>query len=245
MFYSIKHSMNTKIVGKFFQSENIYWNYGNIDNPKLLSNIYFQKVDFDPIVPIPVLHKKAKITDLISCVNATCSCQLIMSEKLKNIISKYRTEGLQFFKTSIIKDNLKHNNFYALNMYEINNDYVDFSKSKIIYNKKADDYKSSFMTVKEQINFENFEQFDEKRMQVWSNNEETISIEKLNLNIENINEDFFMIKYVFGATLFVSENLKKEIENAGCTGIEFQPAELSLNEWLMPGGEREKVYGKA
>jgi hypothetical protein len=91
--------MNTKIVGKFFQSENIFWNYGNIDNPKLLNNIYFQKVDFDPIVPIPVLHKKAKITDLISCVNATCGGQLIMSEKLKKIIEKNREKGLQFFKT--------------------------------------------------------------------------------------------------------------------------------------------------
>ena len=38
---------------------------------------------------------------------------------------------------------------------------------------------------------------------------------------------------------------KKEIEDAGCTGIEFQPIELSYNEWLMPGGEREKIYGKS
>lgn len=245
MYYFIRDSMNTKIVGKFFQSETIAWNYGNIDNPRLLNNIYFEKIDFNPIVPIPILHKKAKITDLISCVNATSSGQLIISEQLKNIISKYRTDGLQFFTTSIIKDNLEYNNFYALNMYKFNNDYIDFTKSVIIHNRKADDYKSSFMTVEEQINFENFQQFDEKRIQVWSSREEIILIEKLKLHIENIKEDFFMIKYVFGGTLFVSDKLKKEIEDAGCTGIEFQPIELSYNEWTAPGGERERVYGKA
>jgi hypothetical protein len=43
----------------------------------------------------------------------------------------------------------------------------------------------------------------------------------------------------------VSEKLKQEIEDVGCTGIEFQPIELSYNERTAPGGEREKLYGKA
>ena len=54
-----------------------------------------------------------------------------------------------------------------------------------------------------------------------------------------------MLKYVNGGIgYYVSEKLKQEIEDAGCTGIEFQPVELSYNEWTAPGGEREKVYGK-
>jgi len=61
-----------------------------------------------------------------------------------------------------------------------------------------------------------------------------------------ITEDFFALRYVSGgAGYYVSEKLKKEIETAGCTGIEFQPSELRYNEWLAPGGEREKIYGKA
>ena len=46
-------------------------------------------------------------------------------------------------------------------------------------------------------------------------------------------------------TVKLLNNFKKEIEDAGCTGIEFQPIELSYNEWSAPGGEREKIYGKA
>ena len=30
----------------------------------------------------------------------------------------------------------------------------------------------------------------------------------------------------------------------GCTGIEFQPAHLSYNEWVARGGERDRIYGK-
>ena len=74
---------------------------------------------------------------------------------------------------------------------------------------------------------------------------EITSVNNIYLN-DNINEDFFMLRYVEGGVKYiVSEKLKKEIEDAGCTGIEFQPVELSQNEWLMPNGEREKIYGKS
>ncbi|MEH3112547.1 hypothetical protein [Pedobacter terrae] len=46
-----------------------------------------------------------------------------------------------------------------------------------------------------------------------------------------------------GVKYIVSEQLKKEIEEPGCTGIEFMPTDLSLNEWLQ-GGARERIYGK-
>jgi len=117
--------MNKKIVGKFFQSERIA-NYMG-ENPIHLNNVYFEKVNFNPVVSIPILHKKAKITDLISCVNAGGNLHLIMSERLKKIIEKYREKGMQFFKTSIIKDDLEYDNYFSINMYESNNESIDFS----------------------------------------------------------------------------------------------------------------------
>ena len=52
-----------------------------------------------------------------------------------------------------------------------------------------------------------------------------------------------MLRHVEGGVKYVvSEKLKKEIEDASCTGIEFMPVELTLNEWLH--GERQKIYGK-
>ena len=133
--------------------------------------------------------------------------------------------------------------YWILNFYEFNYEYTDFPNSKISYTRKADDYKITYNTIKEYINLKNFEQFEAKRLEAITK-EESLSIEKLNLFNQNVDEDFFMIKYVFSGLYFVSEKLKKEIEDAGCTGIEFQPVALSINEWLQ-GGEREKIYGKA
>jgi hypothetical protein len=57
--------------------------------------------------------------------------------------------------------------------------------------------------------------------------------------------DFFSLRYTEGANKgIVSERFKNELLKNEVTGIEFQPIELSINEWLQ-GGEREKVNGKA
>lgn len=236
MYYSIQHSMNTKIVGKFFQSETIVYNYENIDNPKFLNNIYFTEVDFHPIVPIPILHKKAKITDLISNVNAGGNLHLIISEKLKNIIEKYRTKGLQFFKTSVITENIEYDDYFAMNMYESNMEFVDFEKSNV--NIRVRKKEGGTELIKIQVNtleeFLSTVDFHKEKMEI-------VTIDNIFLN-NQVNKDFFMLKN--RVNIIVSEKLKQEIEVVGCTGIEFQPIELSYNEWTAPSGEREKVYGK-
>jgi len=233
MYYSIQHSMDLKIVGKFFQSENIIHQYG--DDPKFLNNIYFQKVDFNPITPTPVLHKKAKITDFISNVNGGGNLHLIMSEKLKKIVEKYRNTGLQFFETSIIKNDIQLHNYFSLNMYEDNNELIDFSKTSIIYRK----YNSDFIDEPKELivnSLEGFKELLENR-----NMFDEITFKSIFIS-DNLHHDFFMIKHP--VKYIVSEKLKQEIEDAGCSGIEFQPIELSYNEWTAPGGEREKRYGR-
>lgn len=235
MFYSIKESMNVKIVGKYFQSENIAYNYG--DDPKFLNNVYFEKIDFTPITPVLILHKKAKITDLISNVNGGSGTHLVMSEKLKNIIEKYRKEGLQFFKTSIIKDKMEIDNYFSLNMYIGNNGFIDFSKSTIKFRR----YDPKIIKSPEIIKVNSLIEFNELLEN--RNMFDEVSINNIFLN-DKVDEDFFMLRNVFGSLFFVSEKLKQEIEDAGCTGIEFQPTELSYQEWSAPGGERERVYGK-
>lgn len=239
MYYSIRHSMNTKIVGKFFQSEKIAHNYGDIENPKFLNNIYFEKVDFEPIVPIPILHKKAKITDLISNVNAGGGLQLVISDKLKKIIEKYRTKGLQFFKTSVIKDDMKYDNYFSLNVYEINLELIDFHKSKIYETKHTFD-------LERDLKIESYEHFNQVKNEInFKGYPFGILIKEIVLKSEH-DFDFFALLNVEGGVKYIaSEKLKQEIEDAGCTGIEFQPIELSYNEWIAPSGEREKVYGKA
>jgi len=128
-------------------------------------------------------------------------------------------------------------------MYNFNQEFIDFSKCKVIYRKKDDDFEVTFSAKNVEIEVNNIKEFNDYIVKA-KEKLETITIEKLSLT-DNISVDFFSLKYVFGGVgYYASEKLKQEIEDAGCTGIEFQPVELSYNEWTAPSGEREKVYGK-
>lgn len=235
MYYILNHSLDLKIVGKFPQSENIT----NVDyeNPDHIVNNYFKKIDyFEPIAPIPILLKKSKVTDLISNSNAGGLLHLLVSEKLKDIILKHRTEGLQFFKTHLIQNNQKIENYYSLNMWEDNMEYVDFSKSNVKVRTKKIGGGTEIKDLKLNDLEEFYEIVNHHKIKM-----EIVFIENINLN-SIVNNCFFMLKNP--VKFIVSEKLKQEIEDASCTGIEFQPIELSYNEWTAPGGEREKIYGK-
>lgn len=243
-FYSIQNSLNRKVLGSYPQVKNIHYNCDVWDEPNFIEHIHNRKIDFKPIIANAILKPKSIHTDLISTLSAIgFSGKLLVSEKLKKILEKNRKTGLQFFRSPLIQHNNFIMDYWILNMFEFNNEYIDTSKSVIIHNKKSNDYKTSFITVKNKVSYDNFQLFEDDYTEKWTNNEELILIEKLNLNTDNILENFFQLKY--GTKYVVSEKLKKEIEDEGCTGIEFQPVELSLNEWLMPGGAREKIYGKS
>lgn len=49
-----------------------------------------------------------------------------------------------------------------------------------------------------------------------------------------------MLRHLSEGIHFASETLKQEIEDAGCTGIEFQPVELSYHEWTAPEAKEKK-----
>ena len=204
---------------------------------KFLINIGFQEINFEPITPKAILHKKAKKTDLISNVNAGGNLHLLVSIKFCEIIKKFRKSGVQFFYSSLLTSmNIEIADYFSMNMF------IDIKKSIIKHYRKSDDYELSYKTNVEMKSFVTYESFTQA-LQVANQKNETFYIDKIRL-IDNVSEDFFMLRHVEGGVKYVvSEKFKKEVEDAACTGIEFQPSELSLAEWLQ-GGERAKVYGK-
>ena len=242
-FYSIKNSLNRKTLGNYPQVKSYKYHCDIWNDPKFIEQVQFTKVDFEPITANAILHSKSKKTDLISADGIGFTLKPLVSEKLKSILENSKEIGLQFFKSPIIfKENLV-DDYFVLNMYQNENNLIDIKNSKIRYDKKAADYKVTFKTETEYLIFDNYENFNDALNKALSNNE-FFYIEKIKLK-ENIHEDFFMLKNVEGGVKYVvSDKLKKEIEEAKCTGIEFQPIELSLTEWLH-GGERERIYGKA
>lgn len=239
-FYSIRNSLNRKVIGKYPQTIDIHYNCHVWDEPKFVEHIHFAKVDFEPITANAILDPKAKQTDLINANGAMgFSTKLLLSGKLKSILEKNRQNGMQFFNAPIIQNNIMIDDFWVLNVYEVNYELVDFQNSIVFETKNT-------FNLDTELKIKSCENFYQKKRDINKKGYPYgILIVKVALTSQCNSHFFTLLNVEGGVKYIVSEKLKKEIEDAGCTGIEFQPIELSYNEWTAPGGEREKVYGKA
>lgn len=236
-FYSINNSLNQEILGNYPQVKSYTYHCDIWNDPKFIEQVLYTKVDFEAITANAILHSKSKLTDLISADGIGFTLKPLVSKKLKNILENNRKTGLQFFKSSVIQNNNLNNNYWILNMYEVDMNLIDVPNSTIVQRIKKEEGGTALVDIK----FDTLEGFiselDEKKL------EGKLYFKNIIIK-NNVEMDFFLLRYVEGgAKYIVSEKLKKEIEEANCTGIEFQPIELSISEWLQ-GGEREKVYGK-
>ncbi len=241
-FYRLQFTLNSKYYGSKNGYVKDYIHKSSIYDPKYIGRIKYEKIDFKPYLLDIELFENSKIADLIES-GGQVSTKLILSSKLKSIIEKHRKTGMQFFNINILHKKNIYSDYWILNMYEFNLEYINFEECSIFYEKKSDDYDTTYKTENIRINPKSYNEFLTYREKA-QEKMEIIKIERLSI-LDPTPENFFMLKHVHGGVgYFVSEILKKEIEDAGCTGIEFQPVELSYNEWTAPGGEREQVYGK-
>jgi hypothetical protein len=237
IYYNICESLNSKIVGLYSQVEKALYSCDVWEETKFIDRVGFVKLDFEPITAKAILMKKSKLTDLISAGIIGFSLKLLISGKLKSILEKNRNLGIQFYKSPVIYKEKEIDDFWVVNPYQFDFEFIDFHRSKVFLMKNVFE-KQEELLIKSSKEF-----LDQKNRIEQMGYPYSIYIEKFKL-IDNLDEDFFVLQNVErGIKYIVSEKLKKEIEEAGCTGIEFQPIEFSMNEWLQ-GGEREKVYGK-
>ncbi len=242
-YYSLQNTLNKKIKGFYPQVKDVKYYCHIWDTPNFMGNIHFEKFPSNVILATPILDKKSNLTDLIEIWHVGFNLKLLLSGKLKNILEKYIDTKLgEFINCPIIKEGVEYTDYWIFNGYSFNQEYIDFQNSLIKYEKHADDFETTYNTKIIFLSLGSFKEFEDY-VNIAQEKAELITIEKLVLKEDKIKEDFFMLNYVFGGKYFISEKLKQEIEDAGCTGIEFQPSYLSLNEWLH--SEREKVYGKA
>ena len=242
-YYSIQNSLNKKVLGHYPQVKDVIYNCHVSNDPLFIDRFYFEKINVKPIVANPILYTKSKNTDLILTLSAMgFSFTQLISGKLKSILEKNKKTGIQFIQCSVYKGKQEYKDYWLLNPFQFNQEYIDFKKSTIIYEKQSEDYNTTFKVDKIHLDIKNLSDFI-KYIELAKVKAEMLLIEKLSL-ADNINDDFFILKHVSDGMFFVSEKLKKEIEISECTGIEFKPIELSYNEWSAPNGEREKIYGK-
>lgn len=237
-YYVIIPSLDVKIIGHFPQVKEIKQNCDVWNEPNFIEHLHFEKADFEPITSNAILYSKSKVTDLIEVVGMGFTKKLLISGKLKNVLLDNRQDGVQFFQSGIYHKNTFIEDYWIINVFKINMEAIDFEKSEIFKTENVFN-KINQLIIKNIFEFNKIKEEIEKE-----GYPSGILIERLKLK-ENITNNFFSLLHVEGGVKYiVSEKLKKEIENSGCTGVEFMPVEMRLTEWLQ-GGEREKVYKKA
>lgn len=209
----------------------------DVNDPEFVDNFFIEKIPIKPKVANPVLYLNAKRTDLINIWDTGFSFTKLISGKLKDILMSYRTEGMQFFQCSVFQNGIEYVDFYLWKAYKFEFEFIDFDKSEV--------YLMNISKKIEKLPIRNYNEFMTKKQEVDNLGFPFgLMVEKIHFQ-HDLPEDVFSLRYVEGGMkYFVSQKLKSDIEQSGCTGIEFQPIELSITEWLQ-GGEREKVYGKA
>lgn len=242
-YYKIQFTLNPKFRGSNdyikdyhlkIPNEKLFW-----QEPNFIGSVRNEKIDFEPYILDIELFAKSKIMDLIM-EGGPVSGKLIISGKLKTILERYRETGMQFFNINILQKNKIYNDYWILNFYEIDMEYIDFHKTTFVVSKR----KSEGGTYLENIDIISLDDLKNKLQDKDKNGYKQLFIERIRIK-NNISSDFFALQNVEGGVKYItSEKLKNEIENAGCKGIEFMPIEMKMTEWLQ-GGEREKLYGKA
>lgn len=239
-YYAIRTSLNNKIAGTNPQSIHARHNCHIWDEPKFIDRVQFKRIDFEPITSNAIIEKKSKLTDLISSGGVGFTLKLLISGKLKKQLEKYALGKCQFFEAPVIFQDKSVKNYFIVNPYHFDLQNIDFENSTYLLKKKNKD-RTRTTEIMESLSSDEFFDFIDRKEEIGYSQ---FFVENLKLKSE-IKDSFFVLKHVEGGVKYlVSENLKQEIEDAGCTGIEFMPAEMRLTDWLH-GGEREKIYGKA
>ena len=237
-FFALENSLDEKIMGKIPQIKE-FIHHCNIDEePNHIDKYIFEKIEIQPILSNIVLYANAKQTDFINTYgNVGFGFGNLISDKLKLILEDFNCYGFQFFKTYILQNNKKNDNYCQTNIYDFPYQFIDF-KNTIVSLKDGITRK----VVSEPSNISNLEDFQS----LINSLEFPISISLSNLSFnKNMDLDFFTLRFFEngGSNGIVSEKLKNELEKNEITGIEFRPIELSLREWY-DSSDREKTYGK-
>ncbi len=196
---------------------------GNYNDPKQLWNLYFRKTDeINTIIPHGRLHKKAKVTDLMSV--AFLSGDLFISKKLYDILSEFKVSGVELKKSATILSTGSSLETYIIHPFISDYRFIDVEKTEFYFtNDMGNQYleKRIYNSIDEyleacyaKINSNYKSPFYDKR---------PIKITQINF-VENSELDLisvFGINYG-GVGYFVSERLKQKILDEKCSGIIFK-----------------------
>lgn len=216
MFYRIARSFDPKIIGRA-SNQTVHAKIDiHVDHPNYLIHHLQRKVDKTEniVCPKPILEKSAKLTDLITYPGI--GGNLLISNKLKEILYACKHPGIQYFPTSVIVNGIEKTDYWIGNPYQFDYDCIDLSKTSIIIkNFETQSSEIKILSKKDEL----VALIEASRFPI------LVTLDPLYL-IESCKTDLILMRNVNSAVgFYVSEKIKLQIEEAGCTGIVFTKPE--------------------
>jgi len=209
-YYSIECAVGEREVGLTFPQSHVAKHPVKVDDPRHLWKQGIGKFRENVVIPEPVLHPDAILTDLVSCT--VISARLLISDKLKSILEKSVTSGeCEFLPVRVWYINEEFP-YWILNPIVFRMELIDFANSEI--------WLEGTGGVKiRKINIKDYTDFKE-----WIHKlalPERITMHNF-VFMDQAEQDFIQLRYGKGGIgFYVSEKIKKEIESACCSGIRF------------------------
>lgn len=212
-YYFLKESIDTKVVGKYFQSEEMIYpgDIYNVDYKDILSTLN--------TTPIPILKDKAIRTSFLSFPYINGLFFLIFNKKILDALKIINIEKYKLWDLSI------HHKKEILTNYKLFN-ILDASDKKLINFEESKFLKGFLGDWKEPekrqvIKIKNYEEYL-KYQKVFKNNNSEIRCERLFLDFRNNNFDLIRVENnpVINGYL-ASEKLINLFKENNFTGLDY------------------------
>lgn len=220
-FFRLNNSSVVNEVGFFPQVFDAVLNF-NIYDKNSAYHLNFAEANDQTLWPIAKLSTKAKKTDLVSVSFMSLSNKLLISKKMFSIIANSSHSSIQLVKSKLITRG-KEEDYWIINPLESKISCLDIHNSSFAY------LQSIGSNTKTQLKCNNLEEVDNAFVKNKDDaksgnlaNHKPLIIDTVSIK-EDCDDDFFALSPVCfgGIGFFVSEKLKNEIQEAGCTGIVF------------------------
>ncbi|MCA0350235.1 MAG: hypothetical protein LCH35_13360 [Bacteroidetes bacterium] len=213
-YYKVDFSSNLKVVGKIPQSYKVV-TIGDIQQDFIP---WQGAIDFDFNLPEPIIEKKSKLVSFLDVASIHSYIFLVIEDKLLELLKKFNLGNYQEWKIKTWQNNQLIEKY---NLFLINDtkqaEYIDFKKSSF-YSKKLGDWDNS--SIQKPVLVENYDEYVSEK-ELLRKDKLMLLHSKVTLDLSKATEDMFRIINAPPGGYFVSEKLKKAIEENGFSGMEF------------------------
>ncbi len=223
MYYKISIGFDKIVYGTDWPQTNETIYPCSIDHPLFIKQWRFKKTPLNVITPIPKLKAKAILTDLIGTSSNGSEYALTISNKLKSVLEKYNTGNVEFIPIKMQKGVRDIKGYWMTNILGFDNqECANYNLSTVFLKGKG---YNEYIQMKIKDYHHHLEERSKER-NIEQEGYWSIYIHKLVLS-KSISNNLLIINFIKNGVIgyYVSEKLKKEIEDAGCMGIVFEPVE--------------------